>query len=1081
MYLPRQTDMLNCNYAYTKSFLNTVPLSKYMSELPFAQYSPSENEEKIVSFWEEKRTTQKIAERNKNGKKFYFLQGPPYTSGNLHAGQGWNHALKDAILRYKRMNGHKVLARAGYDMHGLPTELKVQKKLNLNGKDDIAAYGHDSFVTECLAWSEEKAAQMNKDLQRMGVTLDFTDPYKPITQDYIDSIWFLIKEADKKNRLYLGEKTMMWCPATESALAKHEVEYKEVVDTSVFLKFKKEGTDNEYFVIWTTTPWTIPFNLAIMVNPDMEYVDATVTTATGKETWTICKDLANVFLGNVDDISFEISEPYLGKELEGKKYIHPWQDENPDIAELAKKYPNLFTILLSSEYVDSSAGSGLVHCAPGCGPEDYEVGVRNNLPPYNVINEKGQFPEHIAKYAGLVAKQDDKKFIKMMEEDGFLIKKSSIEHEYPHSERSQVPVVFRTTKQWFFKVEDLKEKMLELNKETYWHPGTAKNAFASWLDNLRDNSITKQRIWGTPAPIWIHKNERGEIDEHFVIGSREELESLAGKLPENLHKPWIDSITFTSPKTGNTLERVPDVLDVWIDAGCASWASLDYPKRKDLFEEYFPADFIVEGKDQIRGWFNLLMVAGILAFDAPAFKNVSMHGFLSGVDGVKMSKSLGNIISPEEIIQKTSVDTFRYYFTGNKAGEDISFSWDQLALHHRHLTILWNTAKYFLDQLDAQEDLTIDDVLHIGPNHLTEIEQYMLSKTHTTIQHVTTLFESHKMDEVPEVVAELFLALSRNYIQAVRDKLSRTKEERAAALYTIYKSISASITLFSPICPFITEAIYQNIASRIQTKEYSYESIHEQPWPSAEKQQIRPAVEKSVELALGVISGVLAAREVAQQNVRQPLAKAVLITTHPETTKAAQELQELVKTQTNIKELDVVESFDKLVYIAKPNYKEIGLDFGTETATVAKAISEFEHPEHIYATVQQGKTFDLDGKKIKPQHVTFDISVEKPFTCAHISQGIVAVDTTLSEELLIEGFCREFTRRIQQERKNMGLVKKDRVSVALSDKKVFDMINSRKQQVQELCGITELELKETVSGITQNIKGTTFIVEIKRG
>lgn len=1055
-----------------------------MSENTFNAYNPAENEEKIRTFWKESEILDSINSRNTSGEKFYFLQGPPYTSGKLHSGQGWNHALKDAVLRFKRMNGFDVLARAGYDMHGLPTELKVQSKLELKDKEDIEAFGYEKFVDECILWSEEKSEAMNKDLINMGITLDYSDPYKPISQDYIDSIWYLIKQADAKKRLYLGERTMLWCPVTESALAKHEVEYKEIKDESIFLKFKKEGTENEYFIIWTTTPWTIPFNLAIMVNPEMEYVDCSVTHNGKNEVWTICKDLAGIFLGNLDECTYEIGTPYLGKELEGKKYIHPWAKENPDIEEMKLLYPKLFTVLLSSEYVDSSAGTGLVHCAPGCGPEDYEVGRRNGLPPYNTIDEKGVFPDKTKKYAGLIAKTDDKKFIKLMKEDEFLVTSSSFEHEYPFSERAKVPVIFRTTKQWFFKVEDLKEKMLAINKETYWHPETAKNAFTSWLDNLRDNSITKQRIWGTPAPIWIHRDKEGNIDEYYVVGSRDELEQLVqkegNKLPENLHKPWIDSITFKSPNTGNTLIRIPDVLDVWIDAGCASWASLYYPKRKDLFEKYFPADFIIEGKDQIRGWFNLLMVAGILGLDAQVFKNVSMHGFITGVDGVKMSKSLGNIITPEEIIQKTSVDAFRYYFSQNEAGKDIAFSWDQALLHQRHLTILWNTAKYFVDQMEAQEDLTFEEVLAIGEKHFTEMEKYIFSKTQSTIQHVTHLFNEYKIDEVPEPIAELFIAISRNYIQAIRDKMSGTKEERATVLYTLYKTLSQTITLFAPICPFITEMIYQNFKHISKEPELS---IHEKKWPVVQEKYIDPKIEKEVEVSFSIITGILASREIAQQNVRQPLAKAIVITNNKEILSAGLQLQELIKNQTNIKEIDVVENFDKLEYSIKPNYKQLGVDFGTETATIGQAIQQLDKnaAKLIYQTLQKEKTYDFKGKNISAQHVSFEISVEKPYVSSEIPGAIIAIDSSLSEELLAEGFAREFTRRVQQERKNMKLVKKDRILITIDSKEVLDKIEQYISEIQETCGITNITYSKEITGTAQSIKSTTFTMDIKRG
>ncbi|MFT4326932.1 MAG: class I tRNA ligase family protein, partial [Candidatus Woesearchaeota archaeon] len=891
-----------------------------------------------------------------------------------------------------------------------------------------------------------------------------SDPYKQITQDYIDAIWHLIKQANLKERLYLGEKTMLWCPETESALAKHEVVYKEIKDDSIFLKFKKEGKDNEYFIIWTTTPWTIPLNLAIMVNPDMEYVDCTVTItshedkSTTTETWTVCKDLAAIFLSNVDDISFEIGTPYLGAELEGQKYIHPWEHFNPDIAEIKKTAPKLFSVLLSKEYVDSSAGTGLVHCAPGCGPEDYEVGIRNGIPAYNIIDEKGVFPDRIEKYKGLVAKKDDKQFVKLMKQDGFLIKSAPIEHEYPFSERGGVPVVFRTTKQWFLKVEDLKEQMLALNKDVNWHPQTAKNAFNSWLDNLRDNSITKQRIWGTPAPIWVHYDADGNVDEHIVIGSKQELETLATKpLPENLHKPWIDSVEIKSPETGNILTRIPDVLDVWIDAGCASWASLRYPQQEGDFKRYFPADYINEGKDQIRGWFNMLMVAGLIALDTVPFKNVGMHGFIAGVDGEKMSKSLGNVIQPNEVIEKTSTDNFRYYFSKTKAGEDISFSWEQLQLHQRHLTILWNTVNYYLDTV-SNSDYSFDEAMEKGKELFGPEETYIISKTHSTVKEVTTLFEQYKLDEIPEKVSGLFLSISRDYIKAVRDKLGT--QEEMAVIYALHESLTKTLQLFAPICPFITEMAYTNIKEALATasyaqKDYAHESIHQSTWPTYDASMINKDAEERFENSLIAMTGILAAREKAQINVRQPLQKAILL--------SKLHLNEaMLIQQTNIKQIDVVEDFDKLEYKVKANFKELGKEFGQDTATIGTALNQLSmHDAKLMKETfdaDKSYTLTIEGKEysITQNHVSFDIAVCEPFVMAEFPKGIAILDTTLTEDLKNEGLARELTRRIQNERKNLGLVKKDVVNLKLENEDLFEKIKPFLEDIKATCGIKEL-------------------------
>ncbi len=1102
-----------------------------MISLNFENYNPKESEKQLVSFWEDSKITDKINLRNKHGKNFYFLQGPPYTSGNIHCGHAWNHALKDMVLRYKRMQGFNVLARAGYDVHGLPTEHKVQAKFGLKQKEDIEAYGLDKFATECVNWTNEKSAKMTEDLKQLGITLDFTDPYLPITEDYFDSVWYLIKQADNKKHLYLGEKTISWCASCATALAKHEQEYKEVRENSIFLKFKKAGnagtggTDNEYFIIWTTTPWTIPFNLAIMVNPDMDYVKAKITYTDGKnkgqeEFWYVCKELANIFLSNVDDIDFEIVETFAGSRLEGMKYIHPWASVNPDIAEIQKNSPKAFTVLLSTEYVDASAGTGLVHCAPGCGPEDYEVGMRNGIPPYNVINEYGVFPARIPKYAGNIAKKDDLHFVKMMREEGFLVKTSPVDHEYAHCERCHNPVVFRTTKQWFFKTEDLKKRMLELNSDVNWYPEKAKNAFNSWLENLRDNSITKQRYWGTPAPIWISRNSDGDIDEYYVVSSTDELKKIATTpIPENLHKPWIDSVKIKSPNTGKELARIPDVLDVWIDAGCASWASLYYPSKKNSeeeFEKFFPADYINEGKDQIRGWFNLLMVASVIAHDKVPFKNVGMHGFIADVDGVKMSKSLGNVISPDQVIEKSSVDNFRYYFSKTKAGEDIAFSWEQLSVHQRHLTILWNTAKYFLDLVSnaSKQGLSFHEALVIGKQNLQLEEKYVLSKTNSTVKKLTSNLEKYQLDNAPALVGDLFLSISRDYIKATRDKAnSEDKAEVSAVIYTLYESLSKTILMFAPICPFISEMIYQNFKGALHGvtadsgkvvsghdphihHEFSHESVHMAKWPTCDESLIDESIESAFMESLEVVSGILAAREKAKLNVRQPVSKAIVITTSDSIVKSIEKLNDSIVMQANLKDISVVSTFDKLEYKIKPNYKEIGKDYGVPTAAIATQIMTFdkEKAKLIKATIKSGKPFAMKVNdsanglgeidvELKEQHVVFDISISMPYVMAETPQCMIVIDTTLTSELIAEGLSRELIRRIQSERKTMGLVKSDVVSVKMNSSVFFEIVSPHLDLIKSICGAKTLELTSDLDStltVSVEIKEYKFNVLIKQ-
>ncbi len=851
-------------------------------------------ENEILELWKKNRIYEKAKKKSNDGKKFYFLDGPPYTSGRVHIGTAWNKTLKDMVLRYKRYKGFNVWDRAGYDMHGLPNENATLKKLKLRNNEDIISFGVSSFIEECKKLAIENMNLMNEDFKKLGVWMDFDNAYQSITKEFIEGEWWLIKKAYESGRLYEGLRTMTWCPITESALAKHELEYKNIKDDSIYVKFKIKNKDNHYLIIWTTTPWTLAFNLAVMVNPEINYVKAKVDN----EMWYVAAELAESFIKNIANKNFKIIEKIKGKNLEGIEYQPPFYEElKLFYDEIKSKSPKTHTIILSSEYVDISFGTGLVHCAPGCGPEDYEVGHRNNIPPFNTIDTKGIFPKNMGKFSGLVAKKDDNKFIEILKKKGSMVAIKEYEHEYPHDWRFHKPVIFRTTKQWFFKVEDLKDRMIKFNKKIKWVPYAGFNAFDSWLRNLRDNSISKQRFWGTPLPIW--KNIENEND-YIVISSAKGLEKLSEVKVNDLHISNLDSIKI---KINNkTYKRVPDVIDVWVDAGTVSWNCLDYPHDKKKFKELFPADFILEGKDQIRGWFNLLIVASTLAFNKPSFKSVYMHGFVNDALGRKMSKSLGNYIVPQEVIDKYGADTFRYYCIGGTSpGIDLNYNFDDIKIKHKNLTVLWNLHNYLIDLI---QNLEINPKnLKITRKQFSIEEKYIFSKLHSTIEKVTKLFDEYKLNEIPWVIEELYLELSRTYIQLIRDKSSiGTNKEKNVVVYTVYNILIEVLKLLMPIVPFITEEIYQNIKDKLKLKE---ESIHFYKWPKFEKKLINKKLEKNVDIAKLIISEALAKREKIGYGIRWPLQKLTIYTEDSSIIKSLKETKNLIKIQINVKEIKI--------------------------------------------------------------------------------------------------------------------------------------------------------------------------------
>ncbi len=1036
-------------------------------------YSFQTVENDILNYWKTNSIYSKVKSKHKEGKKWYFLDGPPYTSGKIHIGTAWNKALKDMVLRYKRMQGFNVWDRAGYDMHGLPTENKVQAFLKIDAKEGIEEYGVANFVEKCEEWSVRHMKLMNEEFKRLGVWMDFDNPYMPITQEFIEGEWWLIKKAHEKNRLYEGSRPMTWCAGCETAVAKHELEYEKTKDLSIYVKFPVEGEEKTFLVIWTTTPWTIPFNLAIMAHPDFQYVKAYVED----EIWILAKDLAQPFIEGICKKVFSIKEEFSGKKLEGMRYLHPLHKEIPHFDQIKLEAKNIHTIVLSNEFVELSSGTGLVHCAPGCGPQDYEIGIRNKLPAFNTVDETGKFSKSMGKFAGLQAKTDDIQFIRELAAHDAIAAKQKIEHEYPHCWRCHKPIIFKATKQWFFRVEDLKEQMIADNNKIVWMPEAAFNAFDSWLHNLRDNSISKQRYWGTPLPIW----RCNKCENYIVLGTVKEIEEKSGKKIENLHKPWIDKITIPC-NCGGVKHRVPDILDVWVDAGCASWNCLDYPNRTDHFEDYFPADFILEGKDQIRGWFNLLMVASTLTMNKPSFKSVYMHGFVQDALERKMSKSLGNYILPEEVISKYGADTLRYYMIGGaNPAVDINYNFEDMTLKYRNLGVLWNVHKFILDHATNND---------FKPNQLSkkalDIEdQYILSLANSTIKEVTMLFDSLRLNEIPLAAERLFLELSRTYIQAIRDKAaSGSIEEKQFVLDVMYDVFMKILKLFAPVAPFITEQMYLNFKFAFSLSEAS---IHIFNWPTAEGHFINTDLEKNMDIALDTIQSILNAREKVKLGVRWPMKSVKIITNHKDVVAAVMALDALIKTQTNVKNIILEQSFSEAQITLEPNNRAIGQQFKQLSPHVVMYIQKADPKLFMFALDKEGKVcVTLDGQQVclTKEHIAVKMHAPEHLVSGDYKHGQLYIDSTRTPELDHEGYAREIMRRIQELRKTIGLRRKDRVQVHLIvDADIEKGISVWETEIKAKCGITDLVFSQDDMPLknkaVEEIKGKKIVMYVE--
>lgn len=1007
------------------------------------KYEAEKLEHEVLDLWKKKKIYEKQKAKGKKGPKFYWICGPPYTSGKFHIGHFWNYAaLKDPLFRYKRMKGFDVWDRGGWDMHGLPTARKVMAKLGLKSRDDVQKLGIGKFVTECEKFSVETMEQMTKDYVRWGVWYDHKNAYQPISQEYMESIWWGIKKANENGFLYEGDRVMAWCPESETVAAKHELEYVERTDESIFLKFKLKNS-NEFLVVWTTTPWTIPHNLGVMVNPDFEYAKCKVDG----EVWIVAKELAEKLFDMLDK-KYEVVGVVKGKELEGMEYVPFLAEEVPELLKIKSKHKNAFTVMLSKEYVTLDVGSGLVHVAPGCGPEDQEVGSKYGLPAFNEVDERGIFSDKMGEFKGWKARSDDKKFSDYFERKGNLVHRIKYTHDYPIHERSKCEVIFRTTKQWFFAVEKVKDKLKKWNKTVKWVPEWAgSRTFESWIDNLKDIGITRQREWGTPVPVW----KCGSCGNFIVVGSLAELKKLSGKKPKNMHKPWIDEIKIKCKKCKGIMNRIPDICDVWLDAGSASWGSLHYPHTDKYMKKYYPGDFILEAKDQIRGWFNLLFDAATVAGLEMPFKACYMTGWTIDAAGRKMSKSLGNQVDPYEMVDKYGADTVRYYMMGSaQPGVDMVYNFKDAEVKFRNLGILWNMTNWLIDFAKVNKIKSFDKKPKLDIE-----ERHIFSKLNKALRKVTEMFDNYQLNEIPNAIEEFYLELSRGYLKATRDKAnSGSEKEKYLVGYAVYQSLLTTLKMFGTVCPFISERLYQELKQQFKIKE---ESIQLFDWPAADDSKIDEKLEDYYTILNNITTAVFSIRDRQKVGIRWPLSKAIVYAEDKTVHSAIEDLSDIFKSQCNIKEIEFIDK--------KPNWlkSQIRINQSTMNKKFKKDVPKIvgtllqKSPNSIQAKLDKDKKFELEVDGEKYEIVEEDIFIEEtmPADKAGVAfeGGTVYLDLKLTENLLVEGFMREIMRRIQDLRKEAKMSKGQKAkAVVMSEKELVESLKKYKEEMEEKTG-----------------------------
>ncbi len=973
-----------------------------------------EREVQVEKYWKDNDIFGKSIKAREGAPVFTFYDGPPTANGKPHIGHIITRAVKDLIPRYKTMKGYKVLRKAGWDTHGLPVELEVEKVLGLDGKEQIEGYGVVPFIGKCKesVWTYEKEWRAMSD--RVGFWADMDHPYVTYHNEYIESEWWALKQIWDKGLLYKGHKVVPYCPRCGTALSSHEVAqgYKDVKETSAIAKFKVEGKENEYFLAWTTTPWTLPSDIILTVNGSETYAKANYDGYVV----IMAEALMDTVLG---EGNYEIIERMKGKDLE---YVH-----YEPLFPFMEKYPNAYFVTCD-DYVTLTDGTGIVHTSYAYGEEDYRVCKKYGVPFSQNVDATGHFTAEAGPFEGLFVKDADDKILDYMRENGTLFAALPFEHSYPFCWRCDTPLLYYARSTWFIKMTELRENLVRNNCTINWYPDNIKEGrFGNFLENVIDWGLSRERYWGTPLPIW-----ECECGHRHTIGSIAELKEMSPDCPDDieLHKPFIDAVHITCPECGKLMTRVPEVIDCWFDSGAMPFAQWHYPfENQEIFNENYPADFISEAVDQTRGWFYTLLAVSTLIFDKAPFKNCIVLGHVQDRDGQKMSKHKGNVVDPWDALNKQGADAVRWYFYANSAPWLPSRYYDEAVseLQRKFMGTLWNTYAFYILYAEIDQFNPTEHVLEY--DKLPAMDKWILSRLQTLNKYVDECLEGYKLTEPARAMAEFVDELSNWYVRRSRERFwaKGMEQDKVNAYMTLYTVLDTVVKLAAPFTPFITEEIYANMVKKVDAS--APESVHLCDWPAYHAEWVDTELETNMDLVLKAVVEGRAARNAAAMKNRQPLAMMYV--------KAGQGLPEeyceIIKEELNVKAVaftDDVEAFT--TYTFKPQLRTLGKKYGKLVPAIGAYLKEVDGTAFMATLRNDGKAcFTLDGEQVELEmdDVLVDTVQKGGFVSSSNNDVTVVLDTNLTPELVEEGFVREIVSKVQTMRKEADFNVTDRIRV----------------------------------------------------